>query len=555
MLFVSEDGRQRLSIDLSKLPVAQTIRIEMAIAVEAATGPMGRWKRLGTARNIPLATMMVARWIAATRPELVTLADLTIADARMLGRSITNGRHLSLVRALLQSCAQVPTDVLEELARHHAPRTDAAREPYTAAELDRICVVLRGITRKARDRIRTHRALIADLRAGRLDVLADDDPKRKLAVVLDHCERTGDLPRSKVTGAPTTEARRLAEGYGRGRPGLMTLIHLTTGEAWAFGALLTALTGFNASVLDTLPARHLRATGQDEPAIALVETNKPRRGANAKTTLPLTSIGPDDRSLTSPVGVYSTLVELTELARGFLGCDSAFAYYTGGSHGSPFRVGMPGPGGRIPDWVGPWLTGDTAPDAVLSTINLDRLRKTRIEMSRTPIGQSRTMHEHYLRRMRKVREEGYGTVREALDDQVAKALARRQITVTPEPTEEHDSASPNDTVLGECDDFQHSPFDNSRPCRQSFLTCLDCANARAFPRHLPVQLLVADRLRDQQTTLPAENWIRRYAGALAQLDDIFTYYTAAQLKQARSEITDHHHGIVDQLLRGDLDSP
>lgn len=509
------------------------------------------------ARNIPPATMTVARWIAATRPELMTLAGLTIADARMLARSITNGRHLSMVRALLQSCAQVPADVLEEFARHHVPRPDTAREPYTAAEFERICVVLRGIVRKARDRIRTHRALIADLRTGQLDVLADDDPKRKLAVVLDHCERTGDLPRSEVTGAPSTEARRLTEGYGRGRPGLMTLIHLTTGEAWAFGALLTALSGFNASVLDTLPARHLRATGQDEPAIALVETNKPRRGANAKTTLPLTSSGPDEPipSLTSPAGVYSTLVELTELTRSFLGNDSAFAYYAGRSNGPPFRAGMPGPGGRIPDWVAPWLTGEATHDALLCTISLDRLRKTRIEMSRIPIGQSRTMHAHYLRRMRKVREEGYGIVREVLDDQVAKALARRQIKVTPDPTEEHDSASPNDTVLGECDDFQHSPFDNGRPCRQSFLTCLDCVNARAFPRHLPVQLLVADRLRDQQTEIPAEHWVRRYAGALAQLGDIFTYYTAAQIEKARSEITDHHRGIVDQLLRGDLDTP
>lgn len=564
LLFVSEDGSQKLSVDFSKYPVPQSIQLELAVAAEIAIGPMGTWKRLGTAKNIPPTVAIITRWIATTRPKLTTLADLTAADARMLALAEPNSRQLGVMRSLLRYCPEVPEDVVYELARHRIPRPDSAREPYTDAELERICSVMREIVRQAQNRIRKHRGLIADLRAGRLDALLDDDPKRKLAVALDHCERTGDLPRSKVTGAPSTEARRLAQGIGRGRPGLMALIHLTTTEAWALAVLLAALTGFNASVLNTLPARHLRATGDDEAAVALVETNKPRRGANAKVTLPLTSSSLDGikPSLATPVGVYLTVLELTELTRKQLNTDTAFAFFTGKHYTgkknrnmAPFRAGLPNSMGRIPDWVAPWLTGDTAIDETLSTISLDRLRKTRIEMSRVPIGQSRSMHHHYLRRMKKVREEGYGVVHEALNDQVTKALARRQITVKPEPSEAEAAPSSNDTVLGECSDFEHSPFDNDRPCRQAFLTCLDCVNARAFPRHLPAQLLVADRIRDQQAELPAENWIRRYAGPLAQLDDIFTFYTPAQINKARAETTDHDRLRVDHLLRGDFDTP
>lgn len=519
---------------------------------------MGTWKRLATAKNILPAVKNITQWIATTRPELTTLANLTPADARMLALSVSSSRQLSMARTLLRYCAEVPEEVLYELARNQRPRSDAAREPYTDAELQRICAVMRAIVRNAQRRIRTHLALISDLRAGRLDALTDDHPKRKLALALDHCERMGDLPRSKVTGAPVTAARQLAQGSGRGRPALMALIHLSTMEAWALAVLLAALTGFNASVLNTLPAHHLRATGQDETAVALVETNKPRRKNNAKITLPLTSSSLDRQtpSLTTPVGVYLTLLELTELARNQLNTDAAFAFYTGKRGGAqPFHAGLPNSMGRIPSWVAPWLTGNAAVDEMLSTISLDRLRKTRIEMSRMPIGQSRSMHHHYLQRMKKVREEGYSVVREALDDQVTKALARREITVTPLPSETEAAPSSNDTLLGECTDFEHSPFDNDRPCRQAFLTCLDCVNARAFPRHLPAQLLVADRIRDQQAELPAENWIRRYAGPLAQLEDIFTLYTPQQMNNARAETTSRDRELVEHLLQGDFDTP
>jgi hypothetical protein len=106
-----------------------------------------------------------------------------------------------------------------------------------------------------------------------------------------------------------------------------------------------------------------------------------------------------------------------------------------------------------------------------------------------------------------------------LDEQVTQALARRRMTVT--RTEEPiDQRAGQDTVLAACSDFEHSPRDAGRSCQQTFLTCLDCANARAFPRHLPAQLLVLDELQARRATMPVAEWIDRYAGRVAQLEQI-----------------------------------
>ena len=47
----------------------------------------------------------------------------------------------------------------------------------------------------------------------------------------------------------------------------------------------------------------------------------------------------------------------------------------------------------------------------------------------------------------------------------------------------------SDTVLASCTGHTDSPHAPAgMPCTASFLECLDCPNARALPRHLPVQV-------------------------------------------------------------------
>lgn len=328
--------------------------------------------------------------------------------------------------------------------------------------------------------------------------------------------------------------------------------------------LLTALTGLNPSVVFGLPAAHARA---DAPGIALVNAIKHRRGPRAAMTVPLTVLpeqvhpaGGDRRaahvlntSLSTPFGVFTHLLELTAPARARLGSELAFVFYNGRStspHG--LRDGITKHTSPIDRrvFLRAVLTGDPTRDAVLVGTSLDRLRKTYLEQHRRPVAHTPATLSRYLRKMRPATEDGFHIVREALDEQVQAALTRRHMTVTTRP-DNADNPS-QDIVLGTCSDFQHSPLDGSA-CRQSFLSCLDCRNARAFPRHLPLQLAVLDGLRARQPQVPLARWITEFAGRVAQLDEIIEEFEPAQRIQARRQITDQHHRLAARLLEGELD--
>jgi hypothetical protein len=154
--------------------------------------------------------------------------------------------------------------------------------------------------------------------------------------------------------------------------------------------------------------------------------------------------------------------------------------------------------------------------------------------------------------MATVTTEGFQIVRDALDEQVTDALARRRMTVATGQDEPAEAAGA-DTVLGSCRDFDHSPLDGGGTCRRTFLECLDCSNARAFPRHLPLQLLVLDELKARQQTVPIARWVAEYAGRAAQLEQIVNEYEPAQVDLARSQISDRHRTVVAGLFSGSLD--
>jgi hypothetical protein len=570
LLFVSEDGRQRRTFDLATLPGRAEIGEELAVAFEAATGPLGSWKRKASAEELWWVLRQVSSWVADHRPSLRSLAALSIADARLLAMSLrtpAGDRRISALRALLRSSPVVPTGVHEALARLRSSRRDTARQPYTADELRRISVVARGIVRRARDRVRTHRALVADYQQGHLDRHEARDPRRCLAEALDHCARTGDMPRSPATGRPTRVARRAMTAAGQS---LLPLLHLRPAEAWAFAVLLVSLTGLNASTLAELPAPHLRSSAPGEPGIALVDANKPRRGSRSAMTVPMTAVRPElhpppgdgrpqrvlNTSLTTAYGTFGLLVELTEPARRRIGSDRAFVF----CHPKPTHAGGPIffeglPNGAREErqrWVQQWLTGDTVADELLVGISMDRLRKTYLERNRRPVAHTPDTLARYLRRMATVTTEGFQIVRDALDEQVTAALARRRMTVATGP-EKPAEATGADTVLGSCRDFDHSPLDGDGVCRRTFLECLDCANARAFPRHLPLQLLVLDELKARQQTVPMARWVAEYAGRAAQLEQIVNEYEPAQVDLARSQISDRHRTVVARLFAGSLD--
>ncbi|WP_079544823.1 hypothetical protein [Mycobacteroides abscessus] len=565
MFFVSEDGDCRHTIDLSALQIAHQIQLELAAGIEAASSPLGIWKTTASARGAQRACESIASWIVVSRQSLTTLRELTAADARMLALSFSDHRLFCTARNLLRHCPEIEAQVVDQLARHQIERTSKQTyQPYTDVELDRICAAARGIVRQARDRIRSHRRLIEQFRAGEFDGLGDRLPRKELAAALDYCDRTGDIPRSTVTGAPTKHASRAVNAAGG--TSLMRLIHLTARESWAFAVLMAAITGMNSSVLMTLPASHFRASSPNQTAIALIRTSKPRRGSRSEATQPITEFTPDtmisqsraagDVSLNTAHGVFTLLAELTEQGRSLLNVDRVFVYYAGVSNQrnkSMFRTGFANKGPSFSEWIEPWLSGDPDQDSILFSICMTRLRKTFLEKSRVPTGHTQRTHYRYLQQMHRVTEEGFGIVRDALDDQVARAIARRSMHVLPTAEIARQPTTARDTVLGSCVNIRRSPRDGGFPCRQSFLTCLECTNARAFPKHLPVQLLVAEALQDLRTTMPVQQWVDQYAGHVAQLQDIFDCYTGAEIEQARSKTSSEHHQIVEHLLSSALD--
>lgn len=552
--FISEDGRQRRFYDCSPLPGRQQVKDELAAAFAAATSPLGTVKRKASANALWSVIRASTRWLDTSRPGLESLAELTVPDMRLILQSMRQASGLIPVgpaRSLFRYCPQITDAVREELARNRTRNLEKPAQPYAAEELRWITSAARGIIRRGRARLDEHWQLVADLRGGQLDATHPGAPRLQLAQALDRCARHGRAPHGFASS---------------GNEDLMGLLHLSDGEAWAFTVLLAALTGLNASVVHELPAPHASATGPGEPGIALVRAVKWRRGPRAAMTIPLTALrtelhpSENDRrpqhvlnsSLTTPFGVFSLLVTLTAPARAQLGDDRALAFYSQRSQrfcvGDELRVRP-----RLrQEWLAPVLTGDQRRDDVLLSIHLHRLRKTFLADQRRPVAHTTNTFHRYLQNMTSVRHDGFRIIREALDAQVEDAVARRQMRVELDETEQPGPREA-DTVLGTCTDFANSPLDDGRPCRQSFLTCLDCANARAFPRHLPVQLLVLDELRARRQQVPASEWAASFAGRAAQLEHVIGEFEQAQIEMARTQTTSTHRDVVRHLFAGDLD--
>ncbi|WP_157171129.1 hypothetical protein [Nocardia araoensis] len=561
--FVSEDGRQRKTFNFSVLPGQEEIREEFAAAFAETIGPLGPRRRLGSANSVWTVIRKATLWLAENRPTMSGLAELTIADARMMlnaMRTPNGDRPVSQLRTLLGYCPTVRLEVMREISRHMNGRPQSGAQPYTEQEWRWITIALRRIIRQARDRILTHRQLVENFRAGQLDTRHRLDPDRCLGAVLDYYLRTGELPKATTSGfnSPTV----LIAGWAAERP-LKSLVHLEPGEVWAFGALLVGLTGLNPSTVFELPVPRTRATAPDEPGIVFVDAIKYRRGPRAAMTVALTDLRselhplPEDQrpqqvlrtSLTTSFGVFMLLVDLTASARAMMRTEFAFAFYnasaaTGLSDRSP---GINNSSRAL--WVSDLLTGDPHRDEVIRALGLSRLRKTHLERHRRPVAHNPATLSRYLRNMHTVTEEGYQIIREALDAQVTDALARRRIQVHTSP-----AIDAPDTVVGACVDYEHSPHDGGSRCRQTFLTCLDCSNARAFPRHLPFQLAVLDQLAAARAAMPIARWVGEFAGRVAQLEQIIAEFEPAQRDHARAQITDTHRTMTVRLLAGDLDS-
>lgn len=565
--FTSDDNRQQKTFNFATLQCHPQIQTELAQAFSAAVGPLGTWRREASANGLWTVVRKTSSWLTTTRPTLTSLAHLSTADTRALLNSMrlpSGDIPVGYARALFTHSGIVGDEVMRELARHRARNRIANIEPYTEAEWRVISAALRGIIRRARGRITQHQQLVSAFRAGEFASTPRRDPLRCTAEVLDHYLETGNIMLGP-NGRPAWNTRIAGAHAGRA---VKSLIHLTAGECWAFGALLVGLTGLNPSTVFDLPTPDFRATSPEEPGIVIANAVKFRRGPRAAMTVALAALptelhppGNDhrpqrvlDTSLTTPFGVLAWLTELTAAARHLTNTNQAFVFYNGLTQTTRnLSIGAPknSPAQRR-NWLRHSLNDAATHNDLLVSIDLRRLRRTHLVRHRRPVAQTSAMHMRYLLSMPSVTTESFQIVREALDEQVHHALDRRRMKV--ETSEEANHAtSGQDTVLGECADFDHSPYDDGNPCRQTFLTCLDCANARAFPRHLPFQLAVLNEMTAQRAHMTPQQWALEYAGRVAQLQQITVEFSSAQQQLAHAAMTDQHRELASRLLRGELD--
>jgi hypothetical protein len=215
-----------------------------ASAFAERTSPRSDVKRIGGAESLYSVLSWLARYFSVQSPTVRGPGDVTVAHVRALwthteGRNaVSQCSHLHRLRQLWRDDAQLSKEVRDALYRERLPEVAEVSDvpAYDDSAMQRIMVALRHDIRLARDRIRAGQDLLARYRAGQI---GPGHPDRKLGMLLDVFERTGDLPR-----APGGALVRVVWTMG-GSQEITRRLCLTSRELTAFCLLLTALTAEN----------------------------------------------------------------------------------------------------------------------------------------------------------------------------------------------------------------------------------------------------------------------------------------------------------------------
>lgn len=91
----------------------------------------------------------------------------------------------------------------------------------------------------------------------------------------------------------------------------------------------------------------------------------------------------------------------------------------------------------------------------------------------------------------------------------------------------------NDTWLGSCRDFDHSPFAKAgSPCPVPFTGCLLCANAVITRRKLPALLALKRRLEADADLTDQHVWVERWGATYVRIEQIIDRYPADEVTAA-----------------------
>jgi hypothetical protein len=557
-LVVAFQGEDRsATYSFGKLP-CPGMHADLAAAFAARTGPSGDlrtkasaddcWEALGRFLNFLGNLRQPPRSLAALRKSYLQRFRMrrmeTVTEKKAFNDLMAI--HYLLREVEPQSnLRDVVAEVIHRRVLRVKPKQSEGRPGYSDREFAAIMTAARSDVVQIRDRIRAAERLLARFEADPAELTSD---ARELAEELESMARTGKVParRRRTTGGG------FLPDHGA-RAALARQLFLTAADLAPLVILMVGLSGRNGETIKELPVEHRLLEGK---AVA-VNLIKRRRGKRlSRETVHLETGGTDSRQLHTPGGLYLLLHELTRRSRQWSGATRIWSIWvketscgttrelklrTGG-HIYPYAVTLDrGFYPTLKQWAARHGlhadgSGDNHP---LLDVDLNRLKTTvEIRITKTVGGHlpsaSRTNTPdvsflHYLRSDPRVRDWADRILTAALEDaeksartfhlRILDAAAEQAFERNPEDAAATLGTTPEkvksaaagelDTLVSSCLDIQHHPRTGG-PCRDSFLTCLRCANALVAERHLPMLYALLDLLQDELDRLGVDDWCGRH---------------------------------------------
>lgn len=559
-------GRSR-DFHFGSFTCAPSIARAFADGFLRATGPGGTRRTLQSAATLHGDLRIYGSYLAdhAFPPgEIGSLRPFHLKEWRQRG----DRRGTAIINALrvtLRHHPDTPESFLETLVAPLKQAPSAGQVAgYSASEFRSVRRSMRSIVRSALSRVRSLEHEVDDLPT---DPRAFSTRQR----LLHHVASTGDISRDAPSSAPAAVP---------GATQIALDLFPTMIEISAAAVLLQSLTGHNIGTLLNLTSDHHRADDQSgEAPTILVRSRKPRRGRyRAELDLMFDSTdvwdeesdGRDDYN--SAAGVYRIIEELSGRARGLSGSTFLFVGY------SRYRRRLRKDGslqGCRPledfaqhakhlrwEHLGVQKVG----------VNSQRNRRAYLEQRQRPVDHTpRTLADTYLTKDATNLKSNQRIVVRALESEVSRIRAASKVQTLTREQLVRAAAEPGpiamdlgipvetlasliegqlDTVATACVDNLASPYSPAgRACTASFLMCFGCGNARAEPRHAPVQRVLLSQLEERRREIPSEEWSRRFGELSEQVRDVLNRI-GADTDAAAPPGTEQ---VIADLLDGRLD--
>jgi len=370
-----------------------------------------------------------------------------------------------------------------------------------------------------------------------------------------------------IQHAALADTRMIREHAGAGHDS-GSPAHLTAAQAVPLLVALICLTG-----LEPECAKGLRAGCLSSPSasgfVTLAYTKK-RAHARTSKTMRIRTGG-----ITTPAGLISLVIRLTEPARRAAGSDALWA---GAGHDGLrawFDTGY-----ELTSQLRAWAARhglDQLDDHGGGKVRLDLRRLRKSVKSRRYLQTGGILDDFTAGHTKAVAAAHYADIDahnavhdQAVEDGLRQALHAAlpdPVTATPDgeplgmpggtapqltPAQQQAAASAEqDVFLASCSGFRSSPFARTagEGCPVAAWGCLECPNAVFTERHLPSLTAFAEFVEDQRAELDGTQWQARYGMAHHRLTaGIFPAFTPAQHAAARCGSADGAVSLPARLL-------